>query len=265
MERLFTWDKPSFKPLEKPTDLFDRILRMPSWGFSTNKRYQQYEDHLCGIIQMKRDTDSFYHYAKTTQKHAVSVHSDVKPFLVKPLDKDDSISDTIRLVPIEPAQFDLLRAQYLNKTITPTSAMLYLAVIAGDRLVGGFALSPPNAFTDYSSKAPGPFVYAMSDFCVPSSKYRRLSKLILYAMLSNETQLLAERMTRKRARTLITTAFTDKPISMKYRGLFDQLSRKDNPHQGGKRWMIKYGSRMGQWTLADGMTEWQAKHGTVIT
>jgi hypothetical protein len=115
-------------------------------------------------------------------------------------------------------------------------------------------------------------MYLLSDFPVAPTDYPRLSKLVLYAALSQESKLLAERIARHRVRSLYTTAFSNKPVSMKYRGLFALANRKENPHWSAsaatdpgayyqQRYQINYEAPMGQWTLAEGLALWKAKHG----
>lgn len=84
--------------------------------------------------------------------------------------------------------------------------------------------------------------------------------------------LLAERVARHRVREVLTTAFSQNPVSMKYRGLFALRSRKENAHgaEAGagdpaayyqQRYQLNYLAPMGQWTLAEGLALWKAKHG----
>ena len=96
-------------------------------------------------------------------------------------------------------------------------------------MVGVYALSAAPSMANWSGKIETPHIYLLSDFPVAPTDYKHLAKLVLYAALSSEGKLLAERATNHRVRTMITTAFTNKPVSMKYRGLFNLLARKENP------------------------------------
>ena len=83
-------------------------------------------------------------------------------------------------------------------------------------------------------------------------------------------------MTKRRVRGIVTTAFTKRPVSMKYRGMFELLNRKENDlakqawakdidaatnSYYAQPYELNYGSAMGRWTLAEGMAEWKRKHG----
>ncbi len=88
------------------------------------------------------------------------------------------------------------------------------------------------------------------------SRSGRLSKLVLYAVLSREGQLFIQQVLNRRIRTLLTTAFSEHPQSMKYRGLFKLVSRK--PQEDG-RFQLNYEAPTGQWTLREGFETWLKK------
>jgi hypothetical protein len=71
-------------------------------------------------------------------------------------------------------------------------------------------------------------VYMLSDFPVAPTDYSRLSKLVLYASLSKESKLIAERVAKRRIKQVLTTAYSNAPESMKYRGIFKLHTRKEN-------------------------------------
>ncbi|USK77740.1 hypothetical protein LIT31_26200 (plasmid) [Peribacillus frigoritolerans] len=92
----------------------------------------------------------------------------------------------------------------------------------------------------------------MSDFVIRPVKYKRLSKLILACVLSKEVKMLLEQALNGRIKALSTTAFTDKPVSMKYRGLFEVHSRKEG--------RVNYTAPAGKWSLQEGYKWWWNKH-----
>lgn len=72
----------------------------------------------------------------------------------------------------------------------------------------------------------------------------------------------------------MTTAFTKRPVSMKYRGLFQLLNKKQLPgvDEGetdmskiyyNSGYQLNYGAPMGQWTLAEGLELWKKKHSQI--
>lgn len=46
---------------------------------------------------------------------------------------------------------------------------------------------------------------------------------------------------------------------MKYRGVLSVLKRKD-AEDGAHKYQTEYGTRLGQWTLAEGLEIWRQKH-----
>jgi hypothetical protein len=100
----------------------------------------------------------------------------------------------------------------------------------------------------------------LSDFPVSGSKYSKLAKLVLYAALSKESQELIQVLTSRRTLSLVTSAFTNRPVSMKYRGVFDLLSRKPSKDVKMGKNMLNYGALLGKWTLNEGLAIWNKRH-----
>jgi hypothetical protein len=84
-----------------------------------------------------------------------------------------------------------------------------------------------------------------------------MSKLVLYAALSTEVRDLLQDAMSASVRRIVTTAFTERATSMKYRGLFDLLSRKEKDG----RFQLQYGAQAGQWSLAGALELWRKRHG----
>ena len=82
---------------------------------------------------------------------------------------------------------------------------------------------------------------------------RRVSKLIPMIAASRELIRLVDRKFIIRVKDLWTTAFTNKPVSMKYRGVFEVHSRK--PGQ------IQYRGSVRESTVQEVYREWYTKHG----
>jgi hypothetical protein len=72
---------------------------------------------------------------------------------------------------------------------------------------GAFAFASPLGPVAFGN------VYMTSDFAMQSS-VPRLSKLVLACILSTEVRDILEQKLAQKVRTIRTTAFTDKPVSM---------------------------------------------------
>jgi hypothetical protein len=97
------------------------------------------------------------------------------------------------------------------------AAELALAFLA-DGAVFGFA-----TFSQWTHSLDGNrFIFMNSDFVLPSAT-TRLSKLLLYLLRSDEVRRFVARQYLFSYPSIQTTVFTDKPVSMKYRGVFQKI------------------------------------------
>lgn len=277
LENLFVWDAPTYSPLDAPAlaALFDKVREFDYWLFGSNEVLPEFKPFLRGMTKTTNRGVPIYVYASGGPMRIVRPNQELEVVKAPRLLPGQPIGETMRLVILNYGQFASLRSAYMNENIRPGSASLAVGVVVDDVLIGVYAFSTSPNLANWDAHIEGPSVYMLSDFPVAPTSYPRLSKLVLYAALSRESQLLAERLTRKRARSLVTTAFAKNPVSMKYRGVFELLTRKENTAFQEKwaadidpanayyqqRYTLNYGAMMGQWSLADGLAIWKKKHG----
>lgn len=96
---------------------------------------------------------------------------------------------------------------------------------------------------------------------------RKHIQLAFSSLIGREAKLLAERLCSRRMRVLYTTAFSNNPVSMKYRGLLELVKRGDNKDFDASdptsmRYVINYRGGLGQWSLDEGLSLWKQKHGS---
>lgn len=118
-------------------------------------------------------------------------------------------SDEVTFVPLTNQEFAWVRDQYLNAKIIPADPSWRFGVCLGGRLVGILGFARDKGGVEY---------YLMSDLAVFSRVYRRLSKLIVSVANTQEMRKLLRQQTGHFWTTFSTTAFTRRPVSMKYRG-----------------------------------------------
>ena len=84
----------------------------------------------------------------------------------------------------------------------------------GDYLLGGFG------FTKSPARE-----YDMEQLCdfATNNAIPRVARLVLMCLLSKEVKKTLSRFNRMEAETVFTIAYTKKPVSMKYRGLYDKV------------------------------------------
>lgn len=128
---------------------------------------------------------------------------------------------TVELVPATSTQMTFLRNVYLAKGIAHSNGLANYLVLLDGKLAGGFIYA--RAKYDAAN-----CIYLLSDFCIVHE--RKLAKLIAMLAASYEPWAAWCKRTVSRPTRLCTTAFTDKPVSMKYRGIYDLDSRKEGVH-----------------------------------
>jgi len=103
-------------------------------------------------------------------------------------------------------------------------------------------------------------VYMLADITLPT-RYRRLSKLVLMAVRSNEFWKRLERDFMMRVKHIDTTAWTDQAVSMKYRGPFKLMGRKVD---AGGTPFLQYRAEPSGLSLRDTYAEWYGRYGRDI-
>lgn len=168
---------------------------------------------------------------------------------------ENEIIKNVEIKQLTLQQFNALRQKYLSKQIhyLGTPKVCY-GLFSNDKLFGAFGLT-----NDYKNKPlkeiEQPCIYLLSDFAV-NSNIKRLSKLVLYCVLSKEVKLLAERLLNKEIKTIYTNVFTKNMSSVKYRDLFNLQNKKQI--QNGN-YNLTYFSQMGKWNLKEGLELWKQK------
>lgn len=168
---------------------------------------------------------------------------------------ENEIIENVEIKQLTLQQFNTLRQKYLSKHIhyLGTPKVCY-GLFANNKLFGVFGLT-----NDYRNKPPKeieqPCIYLLSDFVV-NSNIKKLSKLVLYCVLSKEVKLLAERLLNKEIKTICTNVFTKNMSSVKYRDLFILHDRKQTQDES---YNLTYFSQMGKWNLKEGLKLWKQK------
>lgn len=277
LESLFLWPKPEFVELteDRMDMLIASIMDRREWLLGTNVRLPDLEEHLVGQSKTTNRGLPIYMYANGGPVRITAPRQDLEYVFNPHLGPADDLGDRITLAPLSTGQFSMLRSEYMNANIRPGTATLAVAVLVDGVLIGCFAFSAAPTLSNWDTHIGGPTIYLLSDFPVANTKYTRLSKLVLYAALSHEAKTLAERISNKRIRAVVTTAFSNNPVSMKYRGLFRLLTRKEEKHAEqdwakdihpsdryySQKYTLNYGAAAGQWSLAEGLAEWRKRHG----
>jgi hypothetical protein len=273
IESIIEWDPPEYEMIDKDKifEMFRKLTKRDYFMFGTDDELPEFREYLCGIAQTTNRGVPLYVYSKADKTRVILPHQNVMSLMLQRLGDDEDIGDEIKLIVLKSENFHALRSQYMNPYIKPGQESTSYGVVVDDKLIGVFAFSASPTLANWDTHIATPTMYLLSDFPIAPTKYKRLAKLVLYAALSKESKLLAERATNKRVRSLVTTAFSKNPVSMKYRGLFKLLNKKELPgvEEGetdlskiyyNQGYQLNYGAPMGEWTLHEGLELWKKKH-----
>jgi hypothetical protein len=255
LEQHFTWDAPEYEPLSDAdvVGVLGAITDRPYWLTASNHDVPELQSFLRGVIKATPRAAPFYVYASEAPTRIVAPRQPIEPVKVPRLRGGDELVAPLSLSLLKPGQFNALRSRYLNPRIAPGAANLAVAVKdGGGRILGVFAMAPSSYTPDEA--------YLLSDFAVAPTDYPRLSKLIVLAATSSEAQLLCQRAFSRRVRAVSTTAFSNNPVSMKYRGLL-RLTKRGPSNEGGWKFQLQYQGVMGGHTLAEAMEKWAKRWG----
>jgi hypothetical protein len=255
LEEVFDWDEPSY-PMMDTTGLHGVLAKMREkdhWFYATDHRLEGAESDLKGILE-KRGNVPIFVYSSGGPKRVVTVKHEMSQVFNPRLSLGQEITGPLTVAKLDGKQYNGLRAQYLAPNILGQSPTSAFAIMDAGRILGVCAFKPED------SKVHRADMFLTSDFPVEPTDYPRLSKLVVMVALSTEVKALLERQFARRLRTLVTSAFTDNPVSMKYRGIFE-LIRRDEDGGQGRKYKLVYKSDLGRWTLAEALEMWRKKHG----
>jgi hypothetical protein len=260
LDEVFEWPRPSYEIMGQDgvEATVQKIADRPRYLMGVLHERPELRDHLVGYVRETSSARPFYVYARDVKPMTryVVPQMKVEPAPIKRLGPGDVLGDRLWLKPLTQGQFIGLRAKYLNAHITVSTGNLNYphAVMVDDRMIGVIA------YGMWTPTAGGNEMLLLTDFAVEPHDYPKLSKLVVMATRSKEIQRLIERGNTRRLRRLTTAVFTNNPVSMKYRGLYDFTEREEQ-HGGVFRYKITYKADAGTWTLAEALETWKQRWG----
>ena len=128
----------------------------------------------------------------------------------------------LKIFKVPNGQFFSLQKNFIHKVDKLSHGAFSFVMMYDDYCIGGVSF-------DFSRK-PGVDLWQLSDFCT-NNNIPRLSKLVLLCILSKDLQRMLSRQVGTKIRTVITYAYTDAPVSMKYRGVYKKDPEACQPHK----------------------------------
>lgn len=153
----------------------------------------------------------------TAQNNASTSYSSYRIECNEIVPPDDlEITDASKLIieRVNPPLLHCLQKKYIKK-VDQCSVCQFAFVVKYDKYtLGGFGFTLPQL--------KGYDLFQLTDFCT-NNAIPRLSKLILYCIQSVGVQRYLSRRMRKLCEKVISCAYTHKPVSMKYRGVYKKV------------------------------------------
>lgn len=281
LENVFDWEEPVYDMIDKEKiyELFRKMTTKRHFMFCVDEDLEEFAEYKFAETQTTNRGRKIYMYSNCDDLVYLQPNQNIANVNIERLSETDDIkpTDEIRLIKLESKEFHALRSQYMNASIKPGQETLAIGVMINNKLIGVYAFSTSNTLTGggMAKHMDMPMIYLLSDFPVNTTKYKRLAKLVLIAALSKESQMIAQKLSRKRIKSIGTNAFSKNPVSMKYRGLFDLKVKQKMSDTVNKEnadiseiyyntgYKLYYGASMGKWTLKEGLEEWCRKHSVV--
>ncbi|WNM68756.1 hypothetical protein SEA_SOOS_26 [Gordonia phage Soos] len=256
IDKFFDWPEPEYPELDEAgkDELVQQVMDRPHWLMGLHIEREELRPYLRGRVQTSNRGVPIHVYSSGSTTRIVRPRQDVEPIRMPKISTTDEIhpDSVMKIHPLTSGQFAMIRSQFMAKSIKPGSPLLACGVSVDGKIIGAFAYLPPKFNPDE--------LYLMSDFPVSWSKYKHLAKLVIVAAMSEEGRFLAQRSLSSIVNSLSTTAFSNRPVSMKYRGLMKLHSRKpadDGMHEN----QLHYVAQMGEWNLQEGIAMWHRKWG----
>lgn len=263
MDALFAWHAPAYKILTTGTEFAARVVeRDGPWIIGTEKRDQAMDDVLGEpFADAPRDTKvriSLYTNIPEISPKVVRRQVSVKePPWPRFTDHDEIREDSkLTVHRVDSSHANYIRQVYASVEIGQASAAYSYAVAVDGKCIGILLFQDPT----FGMKIEGETradttMYMMADIAVASVRYPRLSKLLLRASTSKELRRDLEGRTVREIEFIVTSAFSRNPVSMKYRGLYKLLTRKQEP---SGIYILNYYSHAGLKTLPEALAAWRS-------
>nr|BDD45305.1 hypothetical protein 25 [bacterium] len=248
------WDAPTYD-LYDPKMLGDIIDNIDASGIPYCILSDQLFEYRKPVLEYVTGRKvPHYCYARTDKSSVRHLYREPEPFHYEPVDVMKlSKKSKVQIVPADSKVMDFIKDVYLQKTIIHSQGVANFLVFIDNMLVGGIIYSLPK-FPTFGHNT----IYLLSDVTI--SRDAKLSKLVATIATSKTLLNAVSRKLISRIDYVVTTARTRKPVSMKYRGIYELLNRRvaDDASEGN---IINYGSKMRSETPQTMYKNWWNKYG----
>lgn len=212
----------------------------------SDRLFEECRPFLHGYIEMPGNRKDIYLYSSVFPENHV-LQSDetllAQSLKIIPPDFKFSTNTKIEIAECKASVIAHYKHLFMSDRVNySTGSEDFGFVFLADGQAFGFA-----SFSTFLGTSDRRAIFMVSDFAVPSNT-PRLSKLILHLLKSIEIRRALMRRLKFDYTSIQTSVYTDKPVSMKYRGVFD-LERREK----GK---LVYVGKFGTNTLQENYLAW---------
>jgi len=237
-------------------ELFDIVINRGNYFFYTDRPMDK--GKLVAKLAKKGKKTVFLYSDLAKKKVAFYQNTSSEPIKMKPMTDDVVLDGTeeIKLLEISQNQSNFIQQKYLSYNIdvigNPTVNLL---VVVGNYYAGMIGFNANSSI---------PFM--IIDLALPS-RYKRLSKLVIMLALCKEAHRKISTTFTCHPKEIKTTVLTDKPVSMKYRDVWELEERsKGNPNgenEYEKYGRLKYRGIPTEETAQEVYRKWFKKYGKI--
>ena len=151
---------------------------------------------------------------ESQSKTSYTSHMEEVDEIVPPDDLNIDNPDMLKILKVSPDYLKCLQKKYVKKVDAVSRSTYPFVVMYGKYTLGGFGFTLPQH--------KGYDLFQLTDFCT-NNAVPKLSKFILYCIQAKEVQRILSRSMHKMVERVISCAYTHKPVSMKYRGVYTKV------------------------------------------
>ena len=253
VDEAFEYPPPEYRVFDpaKAAECFRDLLQRKQCMIYTDQRHAELEGWLTGAIRLGGGKHEIFLYSSFRRKGRSSVFID-------DLGGQEEIPKTALL----PREYEPKRTDKPSICVVPSNDVLHFKRLfmsarvdysKGEDLclefgLNGKAFGWASFSTMLGTRQPG-CLFGVADF-VMDSGIRHLSKLLIKLLLSDDTRRAIMRRLFVNYSGIQTSVYTEKPVSMKYRGVYQLIARDEKAHK------LTYVGFFGKRTLQDIYTEW---------
>lgn len=250
LEKIIAWNAPVYDLLT-PERYEETIGFMQRGYYLYLADHDRKEDGLFAIVKTGRLKNVYLYSNLPFKKSYVIPYAKYTKSKWKLLPANYQITEVSRITYHKATndQLNYYKNLFLKKGIEYTTGMSPLMVFLDGYLFGFLLFDVIRYGLDQEKATRG--VYMLSDFII-ASPINKLSKLLLLATKTKELQEILRAKFIQAVDFILTTAFTDKPVSMKYRGVYDLMKRGEG--------FLQYTAKSGTITTQEAVKIWIRKY-----